>query len=207
MKKTGFTLIEILMSLAVFSVVLFSLYSVFFMSRKAIVDAEESFIKLYEVRTLMENLRMELESAYFSKDEQYTTFQITDRDYYGRQTSEIIFTTFTSLLPAVSRISYSVEKTGKKLILAKAVISAYQPAKEDKGMEIMEDIESFMLEAKYQGRYVKTWDSSLHNSIPEEVKITIILRLGKSGRLITITDVARPLVGRSVQKYLWSSGS
>ncbi len=189
------------MSLAVFSIVLFSLYSVFFMSRKAIVDAEESSVRLYEVRTLMENLRMELESAYFAKDEQ-TIFQITDRDYFGRQASEIVFTAFTSLLPSVSRIKYSLEKKNNQLMLTKSVMSAYQLAKEDKGIEIMEDINSFLLEAKYRDSYVKTWDSSLHNDIPDEVKITITLRPGKSERLISFTEVARPLIGRSVQKYL-----
>ena len=65
MGKTDFTLIEILVAVAILSVVLAAIYSTFFLSHKAIEGMDESMVKFQEARRALDILRRELDSAFY----------------------------------------------------------------------------------------------------------------------------------------------
>lgn len=174
--SSGFTLIEVLIAMALLSIVIASLYSTFFLSKRAVDAMEESLIRLQESRALLDTFKREIESALYSKDKTYTTFKLDDRDFYGKQASHVVFTSFSSSLPGLSRIEYLVEEKEGKLILRKKIASAYSLNAESKSVELMEDIDSFTVEAKHNEKWVKTWDGALAGSLPEEVRISVAVQ-------------------------------
>lgn len=198
----GFTLLEVLIAIGIFSLVLVTLYSTFFLSHRALNVADDSLLKLQEARFFMDTLKREIESAVYSEDKPYTVFKIDDRDYYGRQASQIMVTSLSPLIKGLSKITYTVEERDGRLIIIKSMISAFTRASEDNGIDLLEDIASFTLEVKINDRWVKTWDSRLAKSIPEEVRITLAVfirdkeRVGDSGIPFSISELARPRIGR-----------
>lgn len=195
---------EVLIAVAIFSLVLVALYSTFFLSYRALNVVDESLLKLQEARFFMDTLKREIESAVYSEDKPYTVFKIDDRDYYGRQASQIMVTSLSPLIKGLSKITYTVEERDGRLIIRKSMITAVTRASEDKGMDLLEDIASFTLEVKLNDRWVKTWDSRLAKSIPEEVKITLAVFIrnkekeGDSGMPFSVSEIARPRIGRTL---------
>lgn len=200
----GFTLLEVLIAVGIFSLVLAALYSTFFLSRRALDVADESLLKLQEARFFLDTLKREIESAVYSEDKPYTVFKIDDRDYYGRQTSQIIVTSLSPLIKGLSKIKYAVEERDGRLIIRKSMITAFTQVSEDRGMDLLEDVASFTLEVKLNDRWVKTWDSRLAKSIPEEVRITLAMFIrdkekeGDSRMPFSVSEIARPRIGRTI---------
>src|SRR5208283_79231 len=202
--KRGFTLIEVLITFAILSLIITALYSTFFMSKKAVDSVDESLLKFQEARFFMDSLKRELESALYAQDKAYTVFKLDDRDFYGRQTSQLVLTTFSSLLPGLSKIQYTVEENNNKLVLTKKISSAYSLYPDGKSAELIEDIESFTVEAKYNGRWVKTWDSALSGILPDEIRFSVSLP-AKGGpekdggqSLFQLTDIAWLKIGKNL---------
>jgi general secretion pathway protein J len=176
----GFTLLEILIAIAIMSMVLVALYSTFHLAHRALFGVDKSLVKLQESRAFVDVLKREVESVLYSKDKSYCIFKIDDRDFYGRQMSSLTMTSSSPLINGLAKINYTVEERNGILVMTKSMASAFSQATESNRVDLMEDIESFVLEAKYQNKWVKTWDSSLTNSVPEEVKITVIIRMKNS---------------------------
>lgn len=202
--ERGFTLIEILVALAILSVIITALYSTFFLSHKAINAVDDSLVRMQEARTMLDVIKIEIEAAVYSGDKKYTLFKLEDRDFYGRQASQLSFTAFSPLRPGLSKITYAVEEDKGRLVLRKKLISAFTQTPETKGMDLMEGLASFTVEARYQDQWVKTWDSALNYGIPDEVKITVtILNREKdkkqgSGTPYSISDIATPRIGKTI---------
>lgn len=199
----GFTLIEVMVAFAVFSIVLAALYSTFFLSQRAVDAVDESLIRLQESRAVLETIKKELEASLFSKDKAYTLFKLTDRDFYGKQASQLNFTAFSNLIPGLSKINYIVYEAKGKLILRKNITSAYTKSQEGKTkyLDLIEDMEAFTVEAKYKDIWIKTWDSSLNNDIPDEIRITIKISTKKNNGTddrFTIYDIIKPRIGKPV---------
>jgi prepilin-type N-terminal cleavage/methylation domain-containing protein len=195
--QRGFTLLEILVSLALLSIILGALYSTFFLSHKAVSGVEDSILKLQECRMTLDKMTRELDSAIYNKDQNYTSFRIEDRDLYGKQTSKLTFTTFSPLTPGLSLISYYVEEKDGIMVLFKKIRSAYKAeTEEDKGVELIEGVEAFSVEAKEKGKWIKTWDSSETNMRPEEIRLTITVLM--KDRPLTIYETIQPKIGKTL---------
>lgn len=199
----GFTLIEVLIALAITAFIVTALYATFFLSQKAIASLDDSLIRLQEARQAIDTLKREIESAMYNKDREYTLFKLEDRDFYGKSASRLTFTTFSPLISGLAKISYTVEETEGKLILKKAMTSAFNSTSKAKEMELIEDLQSFSIEIKYKDSWVKTWDSSLTNSIPEEVRISIAIpEKSKDNKKdeygILLFDIAKPMIGKNL---------
>lgn len=189
--EKGFTLIEVLVAVAIVSVIVAALYSTFFFSQKAISSVDDSLIKLQEARGIVDIIKREIESVFYSDDKSYSMFKIDDRDFFGRQASGLSFTSFSNLMPGVSKIVYTTVENKKKLALTKKITSAYSHSEETKGIDMMEDIESFTVEARYNDKWVKTWDSALIKKIPEAVKIHIVILVNGGKDKVSIYDIAK----------------
>jgi prepilin-type N-terminal cleavage/methylation domain-containing protein len=190
----GFTLIEILISVAILSIVLAALYSTFFLAHKAIDGMDESMVKLQEARRALDILKCEIDSSYVSGDEN-TLFKMSDRDIFGKDASQLEFTTFSTLRPGLSRISYYVEEEDGKLNLFKKVESPYV-AEEAKGFAIIEDLSGFTVEAQYNDTWVRTWDTEINRSKPQEIRISLSMAI--KGKQVTLSDVSTPKIGGSI---------
>jgi general secretion pathway protein J len=195
----GFTLLEVLIAFAITCIVLVALYSAFFTSHRAVNVVGVSLIRLQECRSVVDVIKRELESSLYDRSKQYTVFKLEDRDFYGKEASQLTFTSFSPLLPGLAKIAYVVEESDdKRLVLKKSMASAYSDSADTKGMDIMEDIDSFTVEARYNDKWVKTWDGELTGRTPDEIRISVTIRLKKGENPLTVSDIARPRIGRTI---------
>jgi prepilin-type N-terminal cleavage/methylation domain-containing protein len=185
---SGFTLIEVLVSVAILSIVLASIYGTFFLSHRAIEGMDESMTKLQESRRALDILKRELDSA-------VSYFRIQDRDVYGKQASQLTFTAFSVLRPGLSRIAYYIEDNDGKLYLYKKVASPFGK-QETEGVEIIEDLDAFAIEVRYNDKWIKIWDTDINKNMPDEVRISLSMMI--KGRKVTLSDVSKPMFGKHV---------
>lgn len=188
----GFTLLEVLVAVAIMSVVIAALYSTFSLSRSAVDAVDDSLIRMQETRAILDTMKREIESALYRKDKSYTVFKLDDRDFYGKQASQLLFTSFSPLLPGLSKITYTVEENEGKLMLKKKIDPAYGRSSETKSVDLIEDVESFAVEAGYKDRWVKTWDGVTAGGVPDEIRISIKVNTKKGGSPLTLSEIARP---------------
>jgi general secretion pathway protein J len=193
--ETGFTLLEVLVAVSILSIVLVAIYSTFFLSYRAIECLDESMLKLQESRNAIDILRRELDSAFYNKGDSNTFLKLEDRDIYGKQAAQITFTTFSQLRPGLSKISYYIEEKDGKLSLFKKMESPYVN-KETEGVDIIEDLEEFTVEAKYNNNWVKTWDTEITREKPDEIRLAMSVMI--KGKKVTIFDVSQPRLDRPV---------
>jgi general secretion pathway protein J len=200
-RDKGFTLIEVLIAIAIMAMILVTLYSTFTLANRALFNVDQSLLKLQEARALVDTLKREIESTFYSKDISYCVFKMDDRDFYGRQTSSLTVTSSSPLIKGLANINYTVEERNGILVITKSMVSALSQAAENNKMDLLEDIESFTLQAKYQNAWVKTWDSSLTNTTPDEVKIILTMRMknregdDKNALPFSIFETARLRIG------------
>jgi prepilin-type N-terminal cleavage/methylation domain-containing protein len=200
----GFTLIEVLVAMAIMAMTLIALYSTFTLANRALFNVDQSLVKLQEARAFVDTLKREIESAFYSKDISYCVFKMDDRDFYGRQTSSLTVTSSSLLIKGLANINYAVEERNGILVITKSMVSALSQSAENNMMDLLEDIESFTLQAKYQNAWVKTWDSSLTKITPDEVKIILTIRMknrdGKDNNALpfSIFETARVRIGTAI---------
>jgi uncharacterized protein YxeA len=186
------------------SMVIAALYSTFLLAHRALFGVDKSFVKLQESRAFVDTLKREIESALYSKDSSYCIFKMDDRDFYGRQASSLTVTSSSPLIKGLAKIKYTVEERDGTLIITKSMASAFSQGTENNRMDLLEDIESFALQAKYEDKWVRTWDSSLSKSVPEEVKIMLTVRMkdkegeAQSANPFSMFDSAKLKVGSSL---------
>ena len=197
----GFTLIEVLIAIAIMAMILIALYSTFNLANRALFNVDQSLVKLQEARAFVDTLKREIESAFYSKDISYCVFRMDDRDFYGLQTSSLTVTSSSLLIKGLANINYAVEERNGILVITKNMVSALSQSAENNRMDLLEDIESFTLQAKYQNAWVKTWDSSLTKITPDEVKIILTIRMknregeDKNALPFSIFETARVRIG------------
>jgi prepilin-type N-terminal cleavage/methylation domain-containing protein len=200
----GFTLIEVLIALAIMAMILIALYSTFTLANRALFNADQSLVRLQEARAFVDTLKREIESTFYSKDISYCVFKMDDRDFYGRQTSSLTVTSLSPLIKGLANINYAVEERNGILVITKSMVSALSQPAENNRMDLLEDIESFTLQAKYQNALVKTWDSSLTKITPDEVKIILTIRMknrereDKNALPFSIFETARLKIGTAI---------
>lgn len=189
---SGFTLIEMLIVLALLSVILTALYSTFFISLRAVTGLDTSMLKLQECRAALDVIRREIDSSFYKDNDKYTDFKLDDRDVYGKQTSRIRLTAFSLLRAGIAEVGYFVEETDGRLNLYKSIAAPFDSQEEIQRVDIIEDIGEFIVEAKYGDKWIKTWDSSLMHRLPEEVKISIQIKIKNRDLLLSVK--AKPAI-------------
>ena len=193
--RGGFTLIEVLVALAILTVVLGAVYSTFFLSHRAVDGLDDTMVKLQETRKTLDILRRELESVFYSERSEGSMLKIEDRDYYGKNATTISFTAFSNFRPGLSRITYRIREDDGKMTLMKNVKSPYmQTTTED--VELIEDIGEFSAEVRRQDQWIKTWDTEINRQVPDEIRITLSVPVKE--RQLAVFDTAKPRIGRTI---------
>lgn len=174
--RNGFTLIEILVSLAIAAVVIGSAYTLLFTVKKGTAGVYEKMREKEQAFNLLGMIRKEVESIYYVRDIDYTGIRIEEKDLYGKPASRLTFTCFFK--DGVKVISYAVveEKDGRRDIIKTIadVIKGGQPIK----MTMLRDVEGFSAQVLDEG-YDKVYDSAKLKKIPKDVKISLLLKGGR----------------------------
>ncbi len=198
-ERTGFTLVEVLISITLLTIVLGAVYSSFFMVQKAIKRFDDVSLKYQEARTVLDMMRREIEGSFIktpqSKDitKNKTIFLARDRDIFEKKASELYLTTFSSGEGNLNLVAYTVEEREKRLTLMKMEAPAINLStifSKLRKAELIENIEGFSVEMLFNDKWVMTWDSSQTSKMPDMVRVSI--EFDDSGKNVKLTEYARP---------------
>lgn len=204
-RSSGFSLLEVLISLTLLTIVLGALYSTFTMVQNALDRFDGVSMKYHEARTTLDMIRREIESSYIvtpqHKDirKNRTIFLIKDRDIFGRKSSTLYLTSFPYRDRNLHVVSYFVDESDGLLRLAKMEAPAVTMATLFSNlykMELIDGIEGFSIETLFNDEWVGTWDSSQTNRLPDVVRVSI--EFDDNGRKVVLREYARPKAGRSL---------
>jgi general secretion pathway protein J len=195
--EAGFSLLELLVAFAILTIVLGAIYSTFFLSHKALDGIDDTLLKLQECRMTLDTLGREINSAFYSPSNSISAFRLEDRDFYGKQASRVVFTTFSPLTPGLSLVSYYVDENNGKLALMKKIHGAgTSDIPNRKGVELIDDLRAFSVEAMLKGKWVRTWDAADTQTVPEEIRIRITFTL--KDKPLTLYETVVPKIGRKL---------
>ncbi len=203
MRTKGFTLIEVLLALAALTVIMSVVYVTLSSTIKAMQGAESSVRSLQEARVLLDNLRREIESTLYNPLNTKTIFRFMQRDFYGRAATDLEFTSLSYLARGLFVVAYKTEETKDGLAVYKKMYPINNPQGKDHWEPLIEDVLSFSVEAyNTKGEPIKSWDSRISQSVPEEVRITIALRglNDKEGNNeMRLTEIVKLRINRALQ--------
>ena len=197
----GFTLLEVLIALALLTVVAGALYGTYFSVYTGRETAAAGMERRRELRTTLDQLRRELSAAYFrrnpggSQAKGLSHFVVEDRDTFGKPTSGLTFTTVAAPSEGAQPVSdlmdlrYQVIEKDGHLVLARQGKDLYligDPLR----FPQMEELEGFLVECFDGSKWVKSWDTSLNLKLPQMVRITITVKEGD--RSVEYTSLATP---------------
>ncbi len=206
----GFTLLEVLVAVALASIVIIALYSSFFSVLRGQSDIDRSLERTREVSRFLETFSREVQSSFFKADSTWTGFAGDEENKNGRPVSRIAMTAFT--YPALNpgrpagdllTIRYHVENKEGKLVLYKETWNPYAAAKTDilraedaktgaLKAEVIEDIDGFEI-LYYNGRdWAKAWDAKLDTAVPDAVKVSLSVK--DRGEVKAFSAVARTMI-------------
>jgi general secretion pathway protein J len=196
-KDTGFTLIEVLISLTLLTVVLGAVYSSFFSVQRAIERFDDVSLKYHEARTTLDIMRREIEGAILDNDREKgnAEFTIKDRDIFGKSTSVLNLTAFSFRGNSPNTISYFVKENEGQIHLLKTESPSSMLLKEY-SVEAVEAIEGFTVETLFNNKWVRTWDTADTGKLPDIVRVSI--EFDDNGKTVKLTEYARPKIGKQL---------
>lgn len=177
-RQDGFTLIEILVALAIAAVVIVSAYTLLFTVKKGTAGLYEKMREKEQAFSLLTMIRKEVESIYYARDREYTGIKIEEKDFYGKPASRLTFTCF--FRDGMKLISYAVvEDNDGRLNLIKTIADVIKGGKPIK-ITLLKDIEGFSAQVLDKG-YDRVYDSTKLKKVPKDVKISLLLKGDKGG--------------------------
>jgi len=195
---SAFTLIEVLISLALLTIVLGAVYTSFFSVNRALDRFEKISMKFHEARTALDMMRREIEGAFVKNPKgEYENritagFVIKDRDILGISASSLEMTSYSFRGNSVVAVAYFAGMKDGTLSLIKRESPA---ASQEEGyaVDVMEDIKGFTVETMFNNAWVKTWDTATTGKLPEIVRVSI--EFDDNGKTVTLSEYAKPRKG------------
>ncbi len=179
----GFTMLELLVAISLLAILATALYGTFFALTSGRDRATAGMEGRRELRTTIDMLRRELDSALFVKSNQRLHFVVEDRDYFGKPASILDFTTFspprsgTQPLSDQTELQYRPLGKDGKLLLARLAKDIYLTEKAFPYPQ-MDELEGFLVECFDGTKWVRSWNTALNPGLPKAVRVTISVKEG-----------------------------
>lgn len=190
----GFTLLELLVALALLVILSGALYGTYFSVLKGREKGGARVEERRELSTTLGRVHSELASTFFSRGNKKLLFVVEDRDSYGKQASVLAFTYIApprvDPAPAsdLTLVRYSVQEKEKVLTLVRETRDPYLDVSvKSAPYPVMDVVDSFLVECYDGAKWVKSWDTALNNRLPLQVRVTVTLKGGE-----VFTSIATP---------------
>jgi general secretion pathway protein J len=183
----GFTLIELMVALALLVILTGALYGTYFSVTAAREKGGSRIEGRRELSTTLGNLHNELASAYFSTNK-LVHFVVEDKDSFGKPASMLEFVSIAPprLTPAPSSdltlVRYAVREKEGVLTLTRESRDPYLDASvKTLPYPVMDVLESFLVECYDGSKWVKSWDTApgFNFGLPKSVRVTLTLKGGE----------------------------
>jgi type II secretion system protein J len=191
MKKKAygaFTLIELLISLAILSVIALVSTTTFFSVTRIVEVNRSNEEALRNIRELVERLDVEISAAVLKRGSQHTVFNSKREDVSGIKINDLVFTTIApqSYLELGTReevimIEYDVQQnqddTDFFVVTKKLFFHPLTPERSREPFEfvVRNDFTQFTLRFYKNGQWFDSWDSDKMASLPEGVELIFSL--------------------------------
>jgi len=202
-RNSGFTLLEVLVAMALLVIISGALYGTYFSLMRGRDLATADMDKYRELRTTLDQVQRELSASLYTKqsprDDLKLHFVVEDRDYFGKPASTLSFD-YTApprsdSLRASDQVdvSYQVREDDQKLSLTRQARDRYATGKPLPYPQ-MDELEGFLVECYDGAKWVRTWDTALNFSgLPKAVRVTISVKEG--GKTVGFSAIATPRTG------------
>lgn len=197
----GFTLLEVLVALALLLILCAALYGTYFSLMRGREVAVAGMEARRDLRTTLDQLRRELTAAFFNTTNKKLHFVVEDRDYFGKPASALNFTyiapPLSSSQPASDQVQtiYRTEEKDKKLQLQRQAKDLYVTI-DPLPYPQMTDLEGFLVECSTDGtQWVRTWntDQNINGRLPKYIKVTLMVKEGD--KTVGFSTIAIPRMG------------
>jgi general secretion pathway protein J len=187
--SSGFTLIEVLLALALSALLLTTVYWTYFSISRSIDAATEGHDAMETGRGLIELLKRDVRGITLAKFPLVATIDEID----GQKVGAIEFTTTAHLgqdTRQLTRVGYALvqDSNGKKILVRRQTKNLRDEVVEfDMTSELSDIVSGFSL-GFYDGTdWVDNWDSKTRNGLPKQVRITLDIsdRRGKTKTFTT----------------------
>lgn len=184
----GLTLLEVLIAIAIASVLAIALYGSFFSVLKARKTIAGELEAVNSATRFLDSISREIQSAYFKDANKKTFFEGEKKELLGSTVSTVRFTAFLRLsasgdIPGgdLVAIRYSVEKdqSGALTLYRESWNPYLINENETNGIvktAVMENIDSFDVSYLSGQGWAGAWDSSAEKTKPYAVKATVSLK-------------------------------
>lgn len=194
--RRGFTLLELLIGLAIATLIIAAAYTTLFSLNRAHDAAAQGMEQRRVLRSTLDMLRRELASLRYFSDDTRLRFVVEDRDYFGKPASTLTFSTLAAPTPApVSdqlRVRYRIDSSQERLTLTKASQDLLLEGDEPKAYPLLDELEGFLVECSDGNRWLKTWDTELTKALPKLIRVTITLR--EAGHTVAYQATVKPRI-------------
>jgi general secretion pathway protein J len=180
----GFTLLEVLVALALLVMLSAALYGTYFSLMRGREIAVVKMEARRELSTTLDQLNRELSAAFYNTNNKSLHFVVEDRDFFGKPASTLDFTFIAppvgGTLPASDQVRaiYTAGERDKKLTLARQAQDLYMKV-DSLPYPQMKELEGFLVECYDGNEWVRTWDTVLNNSLPKAVRVTLMVKEGE----------------------------
>jgi general secretion pathway protein J len=191
----GFTLIEVLLAVALTGLVVAALYGTFFSLTRAQERATGDSEARRELRSTLDQIRREIDAAWFTRTDQRLRFVVEDRDRFGKPISSLELTCIAPPGGAGASdqilVRYRPVERQDRLLLARE-LKDLNHLGDPTAYPQMEALESFLVECYDGSRWLRTWDASQNGRLPVQVRVTIMVKDGE--RDVPYSIVATPRI-------------
>jgi len=191
----GFTLLEVLVALALLVILSAALYGTYFSLMRGREIAVVKMEARRELSTTLDQLNRELSAAFYNTNNKRLHFVVEDRDFFGKPASTLDFTFIappvSGTLPASDQVRtiYTAGEKDKKLTLARQAQDLYMKV-DSLPYPQMKELEGFLVECYDGNEWVRTWDTVLNSRLPKALRVTLIVKEGeKTVNFSTITKL------------------
>ncbi|GAM08761.1 pseudopilin GspJ [Geobacter sp. OR-1] len=190
----GFTLLEVLIALALLAVIAAALYGSYFTLLRGKETTIAGMDQRREIRETLDLLRRELSASWYRAGDPATPFVVEDRDQFGKPASRLVFATIAAPIAGGVPVSdqlaveYTTVAKGEELSLNRSALDLYKSSKPVPYPQI-EKIEGFLVECSTDGsKWVKSWDTAINGKLPTAVRVT--LRVREGSRTVDYSTIA-----------------
>ena len=179
---SGFTLLEMLVALAIAAIVITSISTVVLAHTRHNTTVIEHGRNQQALREVISILQQELSSVVIDKPGGTARFNLENRDLYGKPASTLQFYTLNTAVAGKTsdqlRVRYSPTESPSGLVLRRSCSDAFSVNQPDfqKDYPILGQLDGFFVECFNGSRWVSIWDSNMQTNLPQKIRITITIK-------------------------------